>query len=93
MQWTINCAPKFPGVDSVDVDFTSVCSDENVIFAWMDVEAGDFSLPNEVLEKLGLRHATISDINKLHSNAIWRSYRKHTQLSTHLLALNNSVAI
>jgi len=50
MQWTINCAPKFPGVDSVNVDFTSVCSDENVIFAWVDVETCDSSLPNKVLE-------------------------------------------
>ncbi len=93
MQGDINRSSQLSSVDSVNVDFASVCSDQNVIFAWMNVETSDASLPDEVLKKLGLRHSTVSNVNKLHSNAVGCRDSKYAKLSSHLLALDNRIPI
>lgn len=79
MQRNVDGATEFARLNPVQVDLTAAGSDQNVVFAWMQVASCDLALRNKVLHELRLGHAGVLDVHELSPDAIGRGHGEHLE--------------
>jgi len=75
MKGDVNAASKLSSVDSKKVDLAFIWCDQEVVFAGVDIEAGDAAIINQEFIELCFLHNAVSDVDRINAYLVRRWHR------------------